>query len=96
MGAEFSKSAMGAPGDWKLERLKHHHILVLLLYSSLNAEKCLIAISRHPPEFIARRPTLKRCPGMVERRYSRRERNPFRKGNKGVRKGGWLGPFVTS
>jgi len=24
MGAGFPKSAM-APGDWKLERLKHHH-----------------------------------------------------------------------
>ena len=46
MGAEFSKSAM-APGEWKLERLKHHHILVLLQYSWLNSERCLIAISAH-------------------------------------------------
>lgn len=34
-GRWFFLKCDGAPGDWKLERLKHHHtiILVLLLYT---------------------------------------------------------------
>ena len=90
MGAGFSQSAMGAPGDWKLERLKHHHTnhpCSVTVHSWLNSEWCLIAISA-TPEFIARRPTPKDVPVRLSSVFPE-GRNPFGKGkNKGDRKGG--------